>query len=85
MSNCAAARRRIAWAFGWMLLASVFEAAAQSPPQPPAAAAPPEDGNWVMPGKNAASTRFSGLDQINDTNVAQLKVEFTFSTGAAWA
>ncbi len=34
-----------------------------------------------MPGKNAASTRFSALDQINDANVAQLEVEFTFSTG----
>lgn len=34
-----------------------------------------------MPGKNAASTRFSGLDQIDTDNVANLRVEFTFSTG----
>ena len=34
-----------------------------------------------MPGKNAASTRFSGLDQITHENVANLEVEFTFSTG----
>ena len=34
-----------------------------------------------MPGKNAASTRFSGLDQISTNNVGELRVEFTFSTG----
>ncbi len=34
-----------------------------------------------MPGKNPASTRFSGLNEIHAQNVAQLKVEFTFSTG----
>ncbi len=50
-------------------------------PHPLPAAAPAEDGNWVMPGKNAASTRFSGLDQIDETNVGNLQVEFTFSTG----
>jgi PQQ-dependent dehydrogenase (methanol/ethanol family) len=51
------------------------------PPQPPASAAPAEDGNWTMPGKNAASTRFSGLDELNVQNVGGLRVEFTFSTG----
>jgi lanthanide-dependent methanol dehydrogenase len=40
-----------------------------------------EDGQWVMPAKNYASTRFSGLDQITPENVAQLKVSFTLSTG----
>jgi PQQ-dependent dehydrogenase (methanol/ethanol family) len=34
-----------------------------------------------MPAKNYASTRFSGLDQVNAGNVGQLKVAFTFSTG----
>jgi glucose dehydrogenase len=52
-----------------------------APPQPPPSAAPPEDGNWTMPGKNAASTRFSGLDQLNVQNVGGLQVELTFSTG----
>jgi hypothetical protein len=37
-----------------------------APPQPPASTAPAEDGAWTMPGKNAASTRFSGFDQITD-------------------
>jgi PQQ-dependent dehydrogenase (methanol/ethanol family) len=34
-----------------------------------------------MPAKNFASTRYSGLDEINTTNVARLQVAFTFSTG----
>jgi PQQ-dependent dehydrogenase (methanol/ethanol family) len=40
-----------------------------------------DDGQWVMPAKNYASTRFSALDQITTANVANLKVAFTFSTG----
>src|SRR5690242_9031281 len=30
-----------------------------------------EDGQWVRPAKDYASTRFSGLDQINASNVSQ--------------
>ncbi|HEV2706707.1 MAG TPA: methanol/ethanol family PQQ-dependent dehydrogenase [Pyrinomonadaceae bacterium] len=44
-------------------------------------AADAEDGQWTMPAKNYASTRFSGLDQINVSNVRDLKVAWTFSTG----
>lgn len=45
-------------------------------------AAPAEDdGQWVMPAKNHASTRYSGLDQVNPDNVGQLRVAWTFSTG----
>ncbi len=43
----------------------------------------PDDGQWTMPAKNYASTRFSSLDQINASNVGQLKPAFTFSTGLA--
>jgi len=39
-----------------------------------------DDGQWVMPAKNYASTRFSGLDQINTGNVKELQVSWTFST-----
>jgi PQQ-dependent dehydrogenase (methanol/ethanol family) len=46
-----------------------------------ASANEPEDGQWLMPAKNYASTRFSGLDQINADNVKGLKVAWTFSTG----
>jgi PQQ-dependent dehydrogenase (methanol/ethanol family) len=40
-----------------------------------------DDGQWVMPAKNYASTRFSGLDEINVQNVGRLGVSWTFSTG----
>jgi lanthanide-dependent methanol dehydrogenase len=40
-----------------------------------------DDQQWVMPAKNYASTRYSGLDQINPENVKQLQPAWTFSTG----
>ena len=43
--------------------------------------AEPEDGQWTMPAKNYASTRFSGLEDINTGNVASLKLAWSFSTG----
>ncbi|HWI23311.1 MAG TPA: methanol/ethanol family PQQ-dependent dehydrogenase [Lysobacter sp.] len=39
------------------------------------------DGDWTMPARDYASTRFSPLNQVTTANVARLKVEFTFSTG----
>src|SRR3954469_21163848 len=44
-------------------------------------AAPPDDGQWLMPAKNFASSRYSSLDEINVDNVKNLQVSFTFSTG----
>jgi lanthanide-dependent methanol dehydrogenase len=41
-----------------------------------------DDGQWIMPAKNYASTRFSGLDQINAANAANLRVAWTFSMGS---
>jgi PQQ-dependent dehydrogenase (methanol/ethanol family) len=40
-----------------------------------------DDGQWVMPAKNYAATRYSTLDEINSGNAAKLKVAWTFSTG----
>jgi lanthanide-dependent methanol dehydrogenase len=40
-----------------------------------------DDGQWVMPAKNYASTRFSGLTQITPENVSRLQPAWTFSTG----
>src|SRR4051795_12083897 len=40
-----------------------------------------DDGQWAMPAKNYASTRYSTLDEINASNVGRLKVAWTFSTG----
>jgi PQQ-dependent dehydrogenase (methanol/ethanol family) len=42
-----------------------------------------EDPNqWVMPSQNYANTRHSTLDQITTSNVTNLKVAWTMSTGA---
>jgi PQQ-dependent dehydrogenase (methanol/ethanol family) len=40
-----------------------------------------EDGQWVRPAKNYASTRFSGLNQITAANVKDLRLAWTFETG----
>jgi PQQ-dependent dehydrogenase (methanol/ethanol family) len=40
-----------------------------------------DDGQWTMPAKNYASTRYSSLNQIASANVARLKIISTFSTG----
>src|SRR5499427_6683305 len=40
-----------------------------------------EDKQWTMQNKNYASTRFSGLDQVNTSTVKNLKVAWSFSTG----
>lgn len=63
-------------------LASAAPLAAQhNGARPAAAASPAEDGQWTMPSKNYASTRYSGLDQVTRANVAKLKLAFTFDTG----
>ncbi|MGA0607166.1 PQQ-dependent dehydrogenase, methanol/ethanol family [Phenylobacterium sp. VNQ135] len=47
----------------------------------PAAASPQDDGQWTMPAKDYANTRFSGLSEINKGNVKDLQVALTFSAG----
>ncbi len=58
---------------------------ALSPPTPNAgrtsaniANAPKDDGEWRMPSKNYASTRYSAMTEITAANIAQLKPTFTF-------
>ncbi len=46
-----------------------------------APAAPAEDGQWTMPSKNYAATRYSGLAQIDTHNARSLHPVWTFSTG----
>src|ERR1700740_2265015 len=55
--------------------------AAAQMPTVPASAAPSEDGQWTMPAKNYAATRYSSLDEINGANVGNLPGAFAFSTG----
>src|SRR4051812_25232354 len=63
------------------LAAATASASWAAPPAPPASAAPRDDGQWIMPAKNYASTRFSELSQVSAGNVGGLQVAFTFSTG----
>ena len=44
-------------------------------------AAGADDGQWALPAKNYASTRYSELAEINTSTVGRLKVAGTFSTG----
>ncbi len=45
------------------------------------AAAGKEDGQWTMPAKDYAATRYSGLTEINTGNVKRLRAAWSFSTG----
>jgi lanthanide-dependent methanol dehydrogenase len=40
-----------------------------------------DPGNWTMPGRDYAMTRYSPLDQLDASNVARLSLAWTFSTG----
>jgi len=42
---------------------------------------PQDDGQWTMPGKNYAATRYSGLAQITTRNAPRLRPVWSFSTG----
>ena len=42
---------------------------------------PKEDGQWTMPAKDFASTRFSGLTQITSGSAKRLRPVWSFSTG----
>jgi PQQ-dependent dehydrogenase (methanol/ethanol family) len=66
---------------GAALVLPLSRARGQTAPasNPPPSAA--EDGQWLMPAKNYASTRYSGLDEIGTGNVHDLRVAWTFSMG----
>jgi PQQ-dependent dehydrogenase (methanol/ethanol family) len=57
---------------------SITPMAGRSNGGPPAAET--DDGQWVRAAKNYASTRFSALNQIDATNVRNLKLAWTFDT-----
>jgi PQQ-dependent dehydrogenase (methanol/ethanol family) len=40
-----------------------------------------DEGQWRMPARDYASTRYSGLNQITTQNVGQLRMAWSFSTG----
>ena len=39
-----------------------------------------EDGQWTMPAKDYAASRYSGLTGINTANVKRLRAAWSFST-----
>jgi glucose dehydrogenase len=41
----------------------------------------PQDGDWPIYGRDPGGSRFSPLDQINTSNVSQLKRAWTYHTG----
>ena len=45
------------------------------------AATTPDDGQWLMPQKDYANSRYSSLAEITPENAKNLKLAFTFSTG----
>jgi PQQ-dependent dehydrogenase (methanol/ethanol family) len=49
------------------------------PPQP--GAIPADDGQWTLPAKDYANTRFSALTEITTANVNKLRLAWAFSTG----
>jgi len=57
--------------------------AQRTPAAPPATG--PAPGDWSLPGRDYALTRYSPLDQIGAANVAQLRPVWSFSTGALHA
>ena len=69
---------RIKHSLFWSILVTA-SAAAQAPSQK--IQDQPDDGQWSMPAKNYASTRFSTLTDINSETVKNLKLAWTFSTG----
>jgi len=71
--NIAGAARVLAVA---SLVCSVAQA---QTPQPPSFAKATDDRQWTMPANDAASTRYSSLDEINAQNVKNLKVAFALS------
>ena len=81
---CADLLRRalLASALAWVSHVSGAAAQTQAHPAPPASAAPADDGQWTMPAKNYAATRYSELDRDHTgKRRSLLGVAFTFSTG----
>jgi len=85
---------RSAWSVAWVAALSICACQPQKDrstgtrfpangPAPAAGttAAGADDGQWALPAKNYASTRYSELAEINTSTVGRLKVAGTFSTG----
>jgi quinoprotein glucose dehydrogenase len=78
-----AGRGRAALAAGFAVLAGGTLALLGALPRGAALSAPAATSDWAAHGANAAHTQASPLDQINRSNVASLKVAWTYHTGDA--
>src|SRR5919198_1319463 len=47
----------------------------------PTGGADTDDGQWIRPAKDFASTRYSALSEINTQTVKNLRLAWSFSTG----
>ncbi len=72
MKNTNLSRSIRSLVFGFLFAGLIFEARAQFKP----------DSGWPTYGNDPGGTRYSLASQINRANVAQLKVAWTFRTGA---
>src|SRR5688572_32924233 len=57
-----------------LLLLPILQGTSQGTPQR-------DSGDWPMPGKDYAATRYSGLAQITTANAPRLRALWSFSTG----
>ena len=65
-----------------LLLSVVALGAPQQRVAPRASALPAQgDGQWTMPAKDYAATRYSALTDITAANVKRLRAVWTFSSG----
>jgi alcohol dehydrogenase (cytochrome c) len=89
-------RRSIAYAFAAALVPSIASAQADAAPSLSKSPAPAtssarrsmlpagsKEGDWLIPGHDFGSTRYSELDKITTSNVAQLKEAWSYTTGIA--
>jgi glucose dehydrogenase len=67
--------------FSYLLFSIILFALIISIPQGAAWAQSAAGAEWTTPAGTLQGTRFSSLNQIDNSNVAQLQEEFHFSTG----
>lgn len=60
---------------------ALVASASSGTPAPPSSPGRAAEGQWTLPARDYASTRFSALTEINAGNVHHLQLSWTFSTG----
>jgi PQQ-dependent dehydrogenase (methanol/ethanol family) len=81
--NTVGRRRRLVIVLGMALFGGLLAVLATTDAHRHATAASSDDGQWIRPAGDYASTRYSPLAQITSANVKQLRVAWSFKTGVA--